>query len=130
MKHKTFHIFLLLTFLLLGFSGSVKASVEQKSHVRKDKVERIEQKENKGDALLTDAQNIYRICNSRPQRIVNPWGCEYPTPQTPHSKILLTNKYFNQLQLLYRAQPRQESAPIHFSVASRYYVICLRRLLC
>ena len=25
---------------------------------------------------------------------------------------------------------RQESAPIHFDVASKYYVICLRRLLC
>lgn len=117
--------------LLLGSAGEAMARQQQKAPAERDRVQRVEQRENHGEAMVSDAQNLYRICNSRPQRIVPVWGADYAPGQAQGRMSTLTNyKYFQFLQLLYRGAPREESAPIHFEVACRYYVICLRRLLC
>lgn len=130
MKHLLFHITLLLTLILCGTSESFASVHGSDVSLRKDKVQKVEQKENSNDALITEAQSIGNICNSRPQRIIPLWGANFPS-QSPANKLQhYNNRYFQSLYLQYGGTPRQETAPIHFDVASRYYVICLRHLIC
>lgn len=130
MKHLLFYIALLLSLILCGTSESLASVQGNNTHLRKDKVQKVEQKENSNDALITEAQNIGNICNSRPQRIIPSWGANF-TSQTPANKLHnYNNRHFQSHYLQYGGTPRQETAPIHFDVVSRYYVICLRHLIC
>lgn len=84
------------------------------------------------EAQLENASQLaYRICSSRPQRLL-PSGNMHNS-QT--ASRLLTNRIRYLSSLLSAIEGgmepfRQETAPIHFDVASKYYVICLRHLLC
>ena len=92
----------------------------------KDKLQKVEQHWPLQQAILTDSSNLYRICNAHPQRMTPCWGSATSTP----NKLPYKNHLYHFLLTAYRGHERQESAPIHFDVASKYYVICLRHLLC
>ena len=68
MKHLLFLIMLIVS-MAFGGHGTMSAASTQ----RNDKLQKVEQKENSHDAVLTDASNVYRVCNCRPQRIVPTW---------------------------------------------------------
>lgn len=122
MKHLLFLFFLILS-MTFGAHGQASAASRQET----DKVQKIEQKENSHDAVINDASNVYRICNGRPQRFLPSWL----TPSHVHGKKLpYYHKFHPSLFEIYRGKPRRETAPFHFDVASKYYVICLRHLLC
>ena len=88
----------------------------------------VQQQGNSQEAVLTDASHLYRICNSRPQRLIPSWNLTF---QGQQNKLLLyKTKFYESFLLNFRGRERLESAPIHFDVASRYYVICLRHLVC
>ena len=99
---------------------------------KKDRLVKIDHKQDKPTAQLEDASTAaYRVCGSRPQRLL-PSG-------NIHSHTGVSRLLFNRIRFLSSLlsavfggyEPfRLESAPIHFDVASKYYVICLRHLRC
>ena len=101
-------------------------------HTTKDRLAKVTPHQQEQDAQLEDASNAaYRVCSSRPQRLL-PSG-------NMHGNQSASRLLSNRIHLLFTLlsaidgamEPfRQETAPIHFDVASKYYVICLRRLLC
>lgn len=92
----------------------------------------VEHKQNRQDAQLEDASTIaYRVCSNRPQRLLPNGNIQ----SNPSASRLLFNKIKFLSSLLTGnisgMEPfRMETAPIHFDVASKYYVICLRHLRC
>lgn len=122
MKHLLFLITLIIS-MTFGGHGTMGAAPVQGN----DKVQKVEHKENSHDAVLTDASNVYRVCNSRPQRIVPTWL----TPSHGQgNKLPYYHKFCHPLFTQFGGRQRQETAPFHFDVASKYYVICLRHLRC
>ena len=99
----------------------------------KDRLAKVTPHQQEQDAQLEDASNAaYRVCSSRPQRLL-PSGNIHGNPSA--SSRLLTNRIrflSSLLSVIEGAKEpfRQETAPIHFDVASKYYVICLRHLIC
>lgn len=99
----------------------------------KDRLAKVTPHEQEQDAQLEDASNAaYRVCSSRPQRLL-PSGNIYGNPSA--SSRLLTNRIrflSSFLSVIEGAKEpfRLETAPIHFDVASKYYIICLRHLIC
>jgi len=79
------------------------------------------------DAILSDASHVYRVCNTRPSRLL-------PTSflRTPHSigRLFLTHYLKNSLK--FPKDNRRFSLslfPLSFA-SCQYYVIALRHLLC
>ena len=99
----------------------------------KDRLAKVTPHQQEQDAQLEDASNAaYRVCSSRPQRLL-PSGNIHGNPSA--SSRLLTHRIrflSSLLSVIEGAKEpfRQETAPIHFDVASKYYVICLRHLIC
>lgn len=99
----------------------------------KDRLAKVTPHQQEQDAQLEDASNAaYRVCSSRPQRLL-PSGNIHSNPSA--SSRLLTHRIrflSSLLSVIEGAKEpfRQETAPIHFDVASKYYVICLRHLIC
>ena len=99
----------------------------------KDRLAKVTPHQHEQDAQLEDASNAaYRVCSSRPQRLL-PSGNIYGNPSA--SSRLLTNRIrflSSFLSVIEGAKEpfRLETAPIHFDVASKYYIICLRHLIC
>ena len=97
-----------------------------------DRLTQIEHKQNRQDAQLEDASTIaYRVCSNRPQRLLPNGNIQ----SNPSASRLLFNKIKFLSSLLTTnisgmESFRMETAPIHFDVASKYYVICLRHLRC
>ncbi|MQN61018.1 hypothetical protein [Segatella copri] len=99
----------------------------------KDRLAKVTPHQHEQDAQQEDASNAaYRVCSSRPQRLL-PSGNIHGNPSA--SSRLLTNRIrflSSLLSVIEGAKEpfRLETAPIHFDVASKYYVICLRHLIC
>ncbi len=114
---------MLIVSMAFGGHGTMSAASTQ----RNDKLQKVEQKENSHDAVLTDASNVYRVCNCRPQRIVPTW---LTSSHGQGNKLPYYHKFYHTLFTQFGGRARQETAPFHFDVASKYYVICLRHLRC
>ena len=99
----------------------------------KDRLAKVTPHQQEQEAQLEDASDAaYRVCSSRPQRLL-PSGNIHGNPSA--NSRLLTHRIRFLSSLLSAIdgamEPfRQETAPIHFDVASKYYVICLRHLIC
>lgn len=78
-------------------------------------------------AFLTDAHDVYRICNSRPQRLLPTLGFKQErTTGKPFSLFYCkSNKYKRSCRWALRI-----TLPIRTVVSCDYYVFTLRRLLC
>ncbi len=134
MRQLILYIIFLFSMVFAGYGEVSAASVSYTSDAlpKKDKLAKVEYDQHQGDAQLENASELaYRICSSRPQRLL-PSG----NMQGNQSASRLLSYKFYLISTLLSAldgamEPfRQETAPIHFDVASKYYVICLRRLLC
>lgn len=97
---------------------------------KKDGLAAITPKQDKPDAQLEDASiAAYRACSNRPQRLL-PSGnilSNQSVNKLPFNRIRFLLSLFSSLSC---GEIRTESAPIHFDVACKYYVICLRHLRC
>ena len=130
MKQLILYIIFLMSMVFSGY-GEVSAA-SYTSHT-KDRLAKVTPHQQEQDAQLEDASNAaYRVCSSRPQRLL-PSGNIHGNPSA--SSRLLTNRIrflSSLLSVIEGAKEpfRQETAPIHFDVASKYYVICLRHLIC
>ena len=140
MRQLILYILFLVSMVFSGYGEVSAASIsftpedsytEEASH-KKDGLTKVEYDKSQPEAQLENASQLaYRICSSRPQRLL-PSGNMHNS-QT--ASRLLTNRIRYLSSLLSAIEGgmepfRQETAPIHFDVACKYYVICLRRLLC
>ena len=134
MKQLILYIIFLMSMVFAGYGEVSAASVSFTSDAlpKKDKLTKVEYDQRQSDAQLENASELaYRICSSRPQRLL-PSGNMHGNQSASR---LLSNRIhllFTLLSVIEGAKEpfRQETAPIHFDVASKYYVICLRHLIC
>ena len=118
--------------MVLGSHGELSAASRLTTHCSKDRLEKVEHKQDKPEAQINDASVLaYSVCGNRPQRL-SPSGNIYANPSASrlaHNKIRFLS-YLLSAKSSDCEPSRHETAPIHFDVASKYYVICLRHLLC
>ena len=134
MKQLILYIIFLMSMVFAGYGEVSAASVSFTSDAlpKKDKLAKIEYDQRQSDAQLENASELaYRICSSRPQRLLPSGNMQ----GNQSASRLLSNRIhllFTLLSAIEGAMEpfRQETAPIHFDVASKYYVICLRHLIC
>ena len=143
MRQLILYIIFLMSMVFSGYGKVSAASIffhlqdshsitQSRTNTKKDRLMKIDHKQDKPTAQLEDASTVaYRVCNSRPQRLL-PSG-------NIHSNTGDSSLLFNRIRVLSSLLSaifggyetlRLESAPIHFDVASKYYVICLRHLRC
>ena len=80
------------------------------------------------EAILTDATQLYRICSSRPQRILPLQGSR--SVRTLQSAFYVGRQHFVKLLHSYfDSRCRMESAPFCLSSSCDYYVIALRHII-
>lgn len=82
------------------------------------------------EATLTDASQIYRICSSRPQRILPSQGSKTERTPTPLAHFAIRQHHTNPLCSYHDSRCRRETAPFSLSASRDYYVIALRHIIC
>lgn len=116
----------------LSHQDSLTVEATDAAH-KKDRLAKVTPHQQEQDAQLEDASNAaYRVCSSRPQRLL-PSGNIHGTPSASSRLLIHRIRFLSSLLSVIEGakEPfRQETAPIHFDVASKYYVICLRHLIC
>ena len=80
------------------------------------------------EATLTDATQLYRICSSRPQRILPTQGSRSGRTLTPAFNCV-SQTIVKPLHSYHDSRCRLESAPFCLSASSDYYVIALRHII-
>ena len=144
MKQLILYIIFLMSMVFSGY-GEVSAASVSLSHQdslaveaadatnKKDGLAKVTPHQQEQDAQLEDASNAaYRVCSSRPQRLL-PSGNIHGNPSASSRLLIHRIRFLSSLLSVIEGakEPfRQETAPIHFDVASKYYVICLRHLIC
>ena len=81
------------------------------------------------EATLTDATQLYRVCSSRPQRILPSQGSKTERTITPFSNIALRQHIVKHFNSYYDGRCRKETAPFCMSASCDYYVIALRHII-
>jgi len=144
MRQLILHIIFLMSMVFAGY-GEVSAASVSLSHQdslivetadathNKDRLAKVTPHQQEQEAQLEDASNAaYRVCSSRPQRLL-PSGNIHGNPSAKSRLLIHRIRFLSSLLSVIEGakEPfRQETAPIHFDVASKYYVICLRHLIC
>ena len=144
MKQLILYIIFLMSMVFSGYgevsAASISLSHQDSSAVeaadathKKDRLAKVTPHQQEQDAQLEDASNAaYRVCSSRPQRLL-PSGNIHGNPSASSRLLIHRIRFLSSLLTVIEGakEPfRQETAPIHFDVASKYYVICLRHLIC
>jgi hypothetical protein len=81
------------------------------------------------EATLTDATQLYRVCSSRPQRILPSQGSKTERTITPFSNFALRQHIVKHFNSYYDGRCRKETAPFCMSASCDYYVIALRHII-
>ena len=144
MKQLILYIIFLMSMVFSGYgevsAASISLSHQDSSAVeaadaahKKDGLAKVTPHQHEQDAQLEDASNAaYRVCSSRPQRLL-PSGNIHGNPSASSRLLIHRIRFLSSLLSVIEGakEPfREETAPIHFDVASKYYVICLRHLIC
>ena len=132
MRQLILYIIFVMSMVFSGYGEVSAASNSSSQPSTEDRLQKVEHKENQHDAQLEDASMLaYRVCSNRPQRllpsgnILSGQGGSSLLFNRTHFLSSLLSALFGGMESL-----RKETAPIHFDVASKYYVICLRHLRC
>ena len=88
----------------------------------------VPQQQQPHEATLTDATQLYRVCTSRPQRLLPTQGSRSERFLTPAIK-LVRQYILNPLHSHHDSRCRMESAPFALSASRDYYVIALRHII-
>ncbi len=80
------------------------------------------------EATLTDATQLYRVCTSRPLRLLPTQGSRSERFLTPAIK-LVRQYILKPLHSHHDSRCRMESAPFALSASRDYYVIALRHII-
>ena len=79
------------------------------------------------EATLTDATSLYRVCSSRPQRILPTHASK--TERTASPCGFVRRHIVKPLHFLHDSRRRMETAPFCLSASCLYYVIALRHII-
>ena len=79
------------------------------------------------EATLTDATNLYRVCTSRPQRVLPTHGSNSERTVSPCH--LSRRRIVEPLKFRHDGRRRLESAPFCRSASCDYYVYALRHII-
>lgn len=88
----------------------------------------VPQQQQPHEATLTDATQLYRVCTSRPQRLLPTQGSRSERFLTPAIK-LVRQYILKPLHSHHDSRCRMESAPFALSASRDYYVIALRHII-
>ena len=87
------------------------------------------QRQQPHEATLTDASQLYRVCSSRPQRILPSQGPKTERTITPFGSSAQRQHIVKHLYSHYDSRCRKETAPFCMSASCDYYVIALRHII-
>lgn len=79
------------------------------------------------EATLTDATSLYRVCSSRPQRLLPTHGSKTERTASPCGYV--RRNIVKPLHFLHDSRRRMETAPFCLSASCLYYVIALRHII-
>ena len=79
------------------------------------------------EATLTDATQLYRVCSSRPQRLLPTHGAK--TERTANPCGAVRRNIVKPLYFLHDSRRRLETAPHALPASCDYYVIALRHII-
>lgn len=79
------------------------------------------------EATLTDATSLYRVCSSRPQRLLPTHGSK--TERTANPCGFVRRHIVKPIHFLHDSRRRLETAPFCLSASCLYYVIALRHII-
>ncbi|MBR1932964.1 MAG: hypothetical protein IJ841_04680 [Prevotella sp.] len=119
--------------LLSGCQGRHEAGHEADHRPTLPKADRetlwqqYDQRQQQG-AILTDARQSYRVCNTRPSRLLPSQGAKQERTSGKQPGVLRYH-YHQPLKRLFGGRARTETAPIRFVASRFYYIIALRRIL-
>lgn len=134
---RLFHILTLAVSLFVCCQMSIHAANIGKSPIaprelsglnereRKDTLHGFEKSEEKATAIIENTAETYRVCSSRPQRIL-------PSCEPDFGHFIAQNERSNHATIIAHRQsshPKQ-SAPIRKGSPVRYYVYALRHIIC
>ena len=114
--------------VLLNWQNRHDATVEESCQNRESSV-LAPQHQHHQEATLTDASQIYRICSSRPQRVLPTQGSKPERTTTPFGGLAIRHHNVNPLYSYYDSRCRRETAPFCMSASCDYYVIALRHII-
>lgn len=80
------------------------------------------------EAKLNDAWNVYRICNTRPGRLLQTHGSG--SGKNAARSLAVRRPGIKHLFFLHDGRRRLEAAPFQSAASRDYYVFALRRILC
>ena len=129
---KRLWLLLLLTALLMGCEHSRTDSAEVLSGTAAKAAAQLcdhdRDSRHRPEAMLSDATNLYRLCNTRPQRLMPSHVAKQERTQgkTPGVGIL---KCRTSKTRFFDGRVRTETSPFCVVVSRDYYVIALRRIL-
>jgi hypothetical protein len=125
------HILLLMLVLTFGSQNechALNSDVQHTEQQRKDTLHGISiSDQQQPSATLTDASNIYRICNARPQRILPVYGTnshQTASRMQSHYLLFVSNLYS------FTGKYSLREASFFTKASSRYYVYTLRHIIC
>ena len=87
------------------------------------------QRQQPHEATLTDASQLYRVCSSRPQRILPSQGPKTERTIPPFGGFAQRQHIVKRLYSHYDSRCRKETAPFCMSASCDYYVIALRHII-
>ena len=113
---------------LLSWQNRCDAPVDEQSQHRESSALSPQHKHHQ-EATLTDASQLYRICSSRPQRILPTQGSKTERTVTPYGRIATRQHNVKPLYSYYDSRCRRETAPFCMPASCDYYVIALRHII-
>ena len=114
--------------VLLNWQNHNDAAVTESYQHRQSSV-LAPQHQHQQEATLTDASQIYRICSSRPQRILPSQGSKTGRTITPFGNFAVRQHIVKHFNSYYDSRCRQETSPFCMSASCDYYVIALRHII-
>ena len=112
--------------VLLNWQGEKSAPTKEVSQHSRTVVKSQDRQHR--EATLTDAARLYRVCSSRPQRIMPTHGSKNERTVSPCSG-LVRRRITKFLHTPYDGRRRLETAPFCLSASRDYYVIALRHII-
>ncbi len=122
-------LLLVMAFALSAAASATPSAQERHDNPAEEQRCALAERSNKPQAILSNANELARICSSRPERIVTSTTTFVQTMRTP----LRIQQLFNLQKSSfchYRGIGQSVSRPIMPAPSSAYYVLTLRHLLC
>lgn len=126
MKRLLFLIIITILTVLLNWQGG---DVQQTLDCQKTSASSIvtPQDSRHHEATLTDATSLYRICNTRPQRIIPTYGSKTERTISPFKFAL--RQIVQPFKFCHDNRRRLETAPFCLLASCQYYVLALRHII-